>query len=131
MCPKQRVSGEVKPAESEHTREIVDGVGVGDSVALAGVAELVEVTVRVTLKIVGTTVVRGTFWSPERVVRVLVTLAVVRESESEGAGVGVGVGVGAVLELEDCAATAAMQASEKRRRNHMVVVVERKRTPAE
>lgn len=106
------------------------GVGVGDSVALDGVAELVEVTVRVTLKIVGTTVVRGTFWLPERVVRVRVTLAVVRESESEGAGVGVGVGVGAV-ELEDCAATAATQASEKRRRNHMVVVVERKRTPAE
>lgn len=98
---------------------MVDGVGVGDSVALAGVAELVEVTVRVTLKMVGTTVVRGTFWLPERVVSVVERLAVVRESERESAGVWVGTGVGVG---EDCAAT---QAREKRSRNHMVVEKEK------
>lgn len=48
--------------ENGHTREIVEGVGVADgSVALEGVAELVEEIVRVTLNTVGTTVVRGMF----------------------------------------------------------------------
>jgi hypothetical protein len=91
-------------------------VGVADSEALVWVAELVGEMVWVTLKMVGTVVVRGMFWLPERVVNVRVRLAVVREREREREGVGVG-----VVELLDWAATAATRTREKERRDRMVV----------
>jgi hypothetical protein len=70
-----------KAGSSFVARTIGAGVGVG-----VGVEVVEEERVTETLRVTGTTVVRGMFWSPERVKVVTVTRDVARERDTVGDG---------------------------------------------